>query len=47
VKSFQETSAIADYGFNDCPKLDLIIVPGGFGVLPILQHQETLKWQQT
>jgi len=47
VKSSQGPSTVADYGFDDCPELDLVLVPGGFGVLPILQHKETLDWLRT
>ncbi len=31
VPSAQEPSGIADWGFGNCPHLDLILVPGGIG----------------
>jgi len=34
----------ADYGFDDAPKLDLILVPGGFGTLPQLNNQKLLTF---
>lgn len=44
VKSAQGPATVAEYGFADCPKLDLILVPGGFGVLSTIRHPETLEW---
>ena len=31
VKSAQGPAVMADYGFKDCPGLDLLLVPGGIG----------------
>lgn len=31
VRSAQGPSVLADYGFADCPHLDLLLVPGGMG----------------
>jgi transcriptional regulator GlxA family with amidase domain len=31
VASAQQISAMADHDFSDCPKLDVILVPGGIG----------------
>jgi len=31
VASVQGTRAIADHGFADCPRLDVLLVPGGMG----------------
>ncbi len=47
VKSSHGPSTVADFGFQDCPKLDLVLVPGGFGVLPVLQQKKTLEWLRT
>src|SRR5689334_25249571 len=33
VASAQGPQVVADYGFEDCPQLDLLLVPGGFGTL--------------
>lgn len=30
--------------FTDAPRIDLLVVPGGFGTRPLLQDQETLDW---
>ncbi len=34
----------ADYGYDDAPKLDIILVPGGFGTLPQLTNEKTLNF---
>jgi transcriptional regulator GlxA family with amidase domain len=31
VISAQQVSVVADHGFDDCPKLDYVLVPGGIG----------------
>lgn len=31
-------------GFDDCPRVDLLLVPGGFGTRPLLEDAETLAW---
>src|SRR5918996_4091334 len=33
VASAQGPSSVADHGYDDCPPLDLILVPGGIGTL--------------
>ena len=35
---------IADYGFNDAPPLDLILLPGGFGTIPELENETMLAF---
>lgn len=35
---------LADYSFADAPKLDIILVPGGFGTLPQLNNQALLNF---
>lgn len=32
------------YAFADAPRIDLLVVPGGFGTRPLLNDQETLDW---
>jgi transcriptional regulator GlxA family with amidase domain len=32
------------YSFSDHPKIDLLLVPGGFGTRSLLVDQETLEW---
>ena len=33
-----------DHGFADCPPVDLLLVPGGFGTRPLLHHEPLLGW---
>jgi transcriptional regulator GlxA family with amidase domain len=35
---------VPHYGFTDAPRIDLLVVPGGFGTRPLLQDEETLGW---
>jgi len=32
------------HSFDDVPRIDLLLVPGGFGTRPILQDEETIDW---
>lgn len=32
------------FGFADAPRIDLLVVPGGFGTRPLLHDEETLAW---
>jgi transcriptional regulator GlxA family with amidase domain len=32
------------YGFADSPRIDLLVVPGGFGTRSLLYDEETLGW---
>lgn len=34
----------ADFGYDDAPKLDIILVPGGFGTIPQLNNEKTLAF---
>jgi len=44
VESFQKTKVLADHGLDDCPKLDLLLVPGGWGTLQQLENERLLTW---
>jgi transcriptional regulator GlxA family with amidase domain len=44
VKSAQGPKTVADYGFEDCPDLDLVLVPGGRGTIPQLTNKKMLDW---
>jgi transcriptional regulator GlxA family with amidase domain len=44
VASKQGPKLIADYAFNDCPPLDLVLVPGGFGTIVQLNNRALLDW---
>lgn len=35
---------VPDHGFSNAPKIDLLVVPGGFGTRPLLEDEETLSW---
>lgn len=44
IASNQGPKTMADYGYNDAPHLDLILVPGGMGILQLLKDTATLEW---
>jgi putative intracellular protease/amidase len=35
---------VADYSYDDAPKIDILLVPGGFGTLPQLNNEKTLNF---
>mgnify|MGYP001163410422 CR=1 FL=1 len=34
----------ADFAFDDCPQVDLLVVPGGYGTRQLVEHPATLDW---
>ena len=44
ITSTQGPKTVADYGYDDTPHLDLILVPGGMGAFQLIQDIPTLKW---
>lgn len=44
ITSAQGTQTIAKYGFADCPKLDVLLVPGGMGTLKELKNEAMLEF---
>jgi transcriptional regulator GlxA family with amidase domain len=44
VRSGQGPSAIADYGFADCPPLDLLLIPGGAGTRTEVNNPVMIDW---
>lgn len=44
VKSAQGPAVLAEYGFDDCPPLDLILVPGGIGTRDQIDNPRMLEW---
>jgi len=44
VTSAQGPVTLADHGFDDCPPLDLILVPGGLGTIPELENERMLDF---
>jgi transcriptional regulator GlxA family with amidase domain len=47
VRSFQGPATVADFGFADCPLLDLILLPGGFGTVRELENPAMLEFLRT
>ncbi len=47
VTSAQGPKVQADFGFEDCPPLDLVMVPGGFGTMIELKNESLLDWLRT
>jgi transcriptional regulator GlxA family with amidase domain len=37
-------AVVPKYSFADVPRIDLLVVPGGFGTRPLLQDEEALGW---
>lgn len=35
------------HSFDDAPRIDLLLVPGGFGTRPVLQDAQTIDWIRT
>lgn len=35
---------VPDHAFGDVPRVDLLVVPGGFGTRPLLDDRATLDW---
>jgi transcriptional regulator GlxA family with amidase domain len=44
ISSNQGPKTVADYGYDNAPHLDYLLVPGGIGVLPLLKDPATLNW---
>jgi transcriptional regulator GlxA family with amidase domain len=44
VKSAQGTRVQAEYGLDDCPKLDMILVPGGMGTRAAVDDPRLVEW---
>lgn len=44
VASSQCPRVVADYGFDDAPKLDILLVPGGVGTFEQLENETLLNW---
>lgn len=44
VASTPGVETVAKFGFDDCPPLDLILLPGGIGTLPALTDEPLLEF---
>jgi len=47
IASAQGPSAVADFGFADCPHLDIILVPGGIGTRREVDNPALISWLRT
>ena len=44
VRSAQGPKTVAEYGFSECPRLDLILLPGGIGTVKQLHNVAMLEF---
>src|SRR5262245_57472686 len=44
ISSTQGPQTVAQYSFDDCPPLDLILLPGGLGTIPELENEALLTF---
>jgi transcriptional regulator GlxA family with amidase domain len=44
VRSGQGPSAVAEYGFADCPRLDLLLIAGGLGTRTEVDNPVMIDW---
>ena len=44
VASFQGPKTVAEFDFQNCPPLDLILLPGGFGTIQELDNQAIMSF---
>ncbi len=44
VRSAQGARAVADVGFDECPRLDMLLVPGGIGTRKAVNDERLLSW---
>jgi transcriptional regulator GlxA family with amidase domain len=47
VRSAQGPSVVTDYGFADCPPLDMYLVPGGIGTRAEVENEKMLQFLRT
>jgi len=46
LKAVGGLTVTPDHAFDDCPRVDLLLVPGGMGTRPLLEHAPLLEWIQ-
>jgi transcriptional regulator GlxA family with amidase domain len=44
VTSAQGPQAVAEFGFDDCPRLDVLLVPGGIGTRREVYRRSLISW---
>ena len=47
IRARNGLSVNPDYGFDDCPAPDILIVPGGEGTRAVMKNQAALDWIKT
>jgi len=44
IQTTGNLEVVPHHGFADAPRIDLLLVPGGWGTRPLLDDRETLGW---
>jgi transcriptional regulator GlxA family with amidase domain len=44
IRTVGSVEVVPRHGFDDAPRIDLLVVPGGFGTRPLLEDAATLEW---
>lgn len=44
IRTTGNLEVVPHHGFADAPRIDLLLVPGGWGTRPLLDDRETLEW---
>jgi len=44
IKATGGLKVISDYTFLNSPKIDILIIPGGYGTRPLLNNEDVLNW---
>ena len=44
IKATGGLKVISDYTFFNSPKIDILIIPGGYGTRPLLNNEDVLNW---
>src|SRR5579863_5316859 len=44
ICSAQGPQALAEFGFEDCPRLDLMLIPGGIGTRREVDNPKLIAW---
>ena len=44
IKATGGLKIISDFNFVNCPDIDILVIPGGYGTRPLLNNEELLTW---
>ena len=44
IRTTGNLEVVPHHGFADAPRIDMLLVPGGWGTRPLLDDRETLEW---